>query len=283
MFDAALTPVESRCLCRSLLSELVLGRYFTYGKYRDTGCFRYSIPGLSILSVSIPAVRYCRYLLEMQSFRYLLTTNIPICPRNGSAASKNRQYRIDLARIKAPWYQRSSMIMWSWSCGWSLMVSVSSIESIESLCFGIDIVSVPSIGQSECICFSTQYGSPLDLLPNSLQPWICGTFTWSSVSWQKVSSSTFSTWSVLYWLLKVLEMTSFRTALLRDHFLIGVCCRTEFSSLNLTKIATNESLLSWNHAIIEVMSTIPYIGIVFSYMGYISLDPYHFLSVLKKF
>ena len=72
--------------------------------------FQYSTPGLSILSVSIPAVRYCRYLLEMQSFLYLLTTNIPICPRNGSACSNNRQYRIDLAGIKALWYRVSKVL-----------------------------------------------------------------------------------------------------------------------------------------------------------------------------
>ena len=97
---------------------LGLGRYFKYRKYGVTCCFRWSIPRLSILSVSIPVVRYCSYLLETQSFRYLLTKNIPICHRNVFS-----RYR-------------------------SSTVSVLSIESIESLCFGIDIVSVPSIGQA---------------------------------------------------------------------------------------------------------------------------------------
>ena len=51
---------------RSRVLRLMTAQYW---KYRDTSCFRYSIPGLSILSVSVPAVWYCWYSLERQSCR----------------------------------------------------------------------------------------------------------------------------------------------------------------------------------------------------------------------
>ena len=44
-------------------------------------------------------------------------------------ASKNRQYWIDLAGIEAPWYRYR-------------------VSKVSNLCFGIDIVSAPSIGQA---------------------------------------------------------------------------------------------------------------------------------------
>ena len=96
-------------------------------KVSDTSCFRYSIHGFLIVSVSILAVRYCRYLLEMQSFRYLLTINIPICLEMALHASKNVQHLMDLAGIEVTWYRyrvsKTSNLCASVSISFLLLVS----------------------------------------------------------------------------------------------------------------------------------------------------------------
>ena len=94
--------LQPPCICSATRMWVITNAWpMQVSKVSDTSCYRYSLPGFSILSVSIPALLYCWYLLKNAIILILADHKYSHLPRNGSACSMDS--------VEAPWYQVSKV------------------------------------------------------------------------------------------------------------------------------------------------------------------------------